>query len=40
MFWGFSQNGLVGQLKPFQKPCFIVVFEGLYDGLKLWCPKC
>ncbi len=35
-----SKNGLVSQLEPFGKPCFVVMFDSLYDGLKLQCPKC
>jgi len=33
MFWAFSKNGPIKQLKPFEKPCFVVMFDGLHDGL-------
>ncbi len=28
-----NKNGSINQLKPFEKPCFVVMFDGLYDGL-------
>ncbi len=28
-----NKNGPINQLKPFEKPCFVVMFNGLYDGL-------
>ncbi len=35
-----SENEPVNQLETFEKPCFVIVFDGLYDGLELRCPKC
>jgi hypothetical protein len=28
-----NKNGPISQLKPFEKPCFVVMFDGLYVGL-------